>query len=150
MVTDIQVISFDADQTLFDFNRVMREALQKVSLFLADEAKVQCEWQELRRTRDRIERRFEGQAVDMLTLRRLSFEEVLSDHPDRQELVEKAMSIFTTHRFGNHYFCPDAVKVLTELKKTYRLALLTNGNSDPTKAGIGELFDVILLGENFA
>lgn len=141
----IKLISFDADQTLFDFQRVMKEALMAVTKFLG-EAGILTTPEVLKETRDGIAKRLNGQAIDMLELRRLSF--VVVTQGD-EKLVNEAMMIFQNVRFGRVYFYPTVEGTLAKLAKNFKIGLITNGNSDPKRAGIDHLFDHIILGEMY-
>ena len=53
-----QLISFDADQTLFDFEQVMQLALDRVSEHLKSSAGISISGQALRARRDEISAEF--------------------------------------------------------------------------------------------
>ncbi|WP_299345459.1 HAD family hydrolase [uncultured Maritalea sp.] len=149
-MTCIKTVSFDADQTLFDFQRTLEDALNAVSAFLYDDFGLQISAQVLRSTRDEIYEQSRGHAMEMLTIRRLSFQRVLVGHPDCDMIVEQAMQLFEDVRFGTVYWYPDTREVLRQLKEQFQLVLITNGNSDPERAGLEGVFDHILLGEKFS
>lgn len=144
-----ELISFDADQTLFDFDRVMAQALDGVADFLGPHLPGNITPTHLRQVRDDIAARYGDQKIDMLALRARSFHAVLAEHSKRDELVDQAMAIFTEIRFGTVYFYDGVEAGLTELAKITKLGLITNGNSDPEKAGIVHYFDHIVLGEKY-
>jgi len=145
-----ELISFDADQTLFDFKRVMHEAHFEVAEWMQQELKIEITADGLRDVRDQISDEYSDRAIDMLELRRQSFKLVLKPVSNADALVSKAMEIFTKVRFGRVYLYPSVKETLSVLKQSHTLALLTNGNSDPEKAGFEGLFDYVLLGEKFA
>lgn len=143
------LISFDADQTLFDFDRVMAQALDGVADFLRPHLSGNITAALLRQVRDDIAARYENHKIDMLALRAHSFRAVLAGHAARDDLVDQAMAIFTEIRFGTVYFYDGVEAGLTALAKITKLGLITNGNSDPEKAGIAHYFDHIVLGEKY-
>lgn len=143
------LISFDADQTLFDLEKVVAQALDGVTDFLQPHLSSGITAAHLRQVRDDIAARYENQKIDMLALRAHSFRAVLADHGARDELVDQAMAIFTEIRFGTVYFYDGVEAGLAELAKITKLGLITNGNSDPEKAGIAHYFDHIVLGEKY-
>jgi len=149
-MTLIKTISFDADQTLFDFQRTLAEALHAVSAFLSDGFGLQISATVLRATRDEIYEQSRGRAIDMLAIRRMSFHRLLEEHPDCDMIVEQAMQVFESVRFGAVYWYPNTREILRQLKSSYQLVLITNGNSDPERAGLEGVFDHILLGEKFS
>lgn len=145
----IKLISFDADQTLFDFDRTMREALSTVATFLTQTHDTPCTTELLCSTRDHIADAHQNQAIDMLELRRLSFLHILSAHPDAKAITQEAMALFKQERFGKTYLYDNVENTLTRLAKHYTLAVLTNGNSDPDRTPLKGQFDHIVMGEKF-
>jgi len=148
-MNSLELVSFDADQTLFDFHRTMGEALQEVSNFLAQEYHLAISPELLKSTRDKICMAHKGRAVDMLTIRRMSFSEVVAGHRKKNDIVEGAMQVFKEIRYGRVYLYPNVAEVIENISKKYTLALITNGNSNPELANLEGLFDYILLGEKF-
>ncbi|MBO6564814.1 MAG: HAD family hydrolase [Pseudomonadales bacterium] len=143
------VISLDADQTLFDFNRIMLEALAAVCEDFFTRHNINVSASQLKSRRDQIASKIDDPSFAMLELRRRSFQEVLSDHSihDPAE-VGRAMEIFESIRFGKVYFYNDTIPVLRSLVKSHKLALITNGNSNPFEAGIADYFSYSILAEN--
>jgi len=143
-----QVISFDLDHTIFDFDRTLTEALLAVSTYLSRELGFPMLPQHLRETRDRLAEEPEGQAMAMLELRRWSFETVLKDAEGGAKLVDRAMEIFRDVRFSQIYYYPDAEHVLRLIASRYTLAAVTNGNSDPEKTSPAGVFDHVVFAED--
>lgn len=143
------IISFDADQTLFDFNRVMFEALEAVCTDLCTRHGIEVTADELKARRDRIASDIDDPSVGMLELRRRSVQGVLSDHliDDPSEL-RRVMRIFESVRFGRVYLYKDTLAALHRLAASHQLALLTNGNSNPVEANIGDYFSYSVLAED--
>lgn len=93
-MVELDLISFDADQTLFAFQKVLEEPLTTVADFLSTQLKTKITSGDLQNTRDRIASRFPTSTIDMLEIRRLSFAECTNSHPQSDELVEEAMKVF--------------------------------------------------------
>ena len=147
-MSPFSVISFDADQTLFDFRRVVREALDAVVAHLAHHHGISESVPGLQARRDRVAAHVDDPAVGMLEVRRLSFEAALAaGSVDDPSAVAEVMQIFESVRFGRVYFYDETLSVLRRLSESHPLALLTNGNSDPTAAQIGEYFTYTVLAE---
>lgn len=145
----IKLISFDADQTLFDFDRTLREALATVAHYLTTSHNTPCTAQDLRSTRDHIAKAHQGQAIDMLELRRLSFLHILADHPKADAVTQEAMALFKQERFGKTYLYDNVQATLAQLAQHHTLAVLTNGNSDPDRTPLKGRFDHVVMGEKF-
>jgi len=147
-LTDLTHISFDLDETLFDFRRTLQEALSATSRFLESEAGCQISPQVLQDTRDALAQTSQGRAMKLLELRKASLENVLQDHPDKTRLVKGAMQAFETARFGNVYLYPEAQTVLSALSETYTLVAVTNGNTNPEGTDLAGLFETIIFAED--
>lgn len=149
MLQEIEVVSFDMDQTLVDFRRLLRECLQVTASFLESKTGHPFSIEQLQRTRNQVAQNYEGRVFNFLDLRREAFVASTAGFMNSKELVDEAMELFIQHRFSVTYFMPNAIETLEVLAKKYRLSVITNGNSDPSKAGIGHLFDVVIMGEDY-
>jgi len=88
--------------------------------------------------------------MPMLELRRKSFERVLLENSVSElESINSAMQLFEEIRFGRVYFYEDTLPALRHLARYYQLALITNGNSTPVRAQIGEYFSYTVLAEKY-
>jgi len=146
------VISFDVDQTLIDFDRTLSEALKAVAAFLVAEAGRHLTVQHLQRVRNRLADDMTDpitgqQTIGLLELRRLSFIEVTDGLRDQRYLVDEAMALFERVRFGSVYLFNGVKEVLSQLKTSHRLAVITNGNSCPERIGLSGLFDPVVMAE---
>ncbi len=149
-MTRIRLVSFDVDQTLLDFRRTLSEALDAVASLLNARAGLALNSQALQHIRNQIAAARHGRATEMLTLRRMSFEKALHGHSDANRLTNEAMDLFEKIRFGRVYPLPGALDLLESLHTQIPMAALTNGNSDPSRAGIGRFFEHVVLAEEFA
>lgn len=122
----------------------------EVSDFLSSEFELDISADTLRKSRERIFLAHVGRAIDMLTLRRMSFEELTSNHSRKNDIVDGAMKVFEKVKFGRVYLYPSVAEVLDILRKNYSLAVITNGNSDPDRANLAGVFGHVLLGEKYA
>jgi len=147
-MNNLSLISFDADQTLFDFERVMFKALATVSEHLHDRYGIRIGPIALKERRDRIAANAKA-TTTMLELRRRSFHEVLEEHGVTEPSAAKtATRLFEEVRFGTVYLYKDTLPTLSSLAEKFPLALLTNGNSTAAKAQIGEYFSHSILAED--
>lgn len=147
----ITALSFDADQTLWDFQAVKRVALEATIA----EMERRCDLpvgvvtpEAMDQARNLMVERFRGAVHRLEEVRERSFAEVLSDHdhptPDAAAatLVEHYMHV----RFNQIELFSDVPDALTLLKRHYRLGLLSNGNTYPDRCGLPDTFDAVVLG----
>jgi putative hydrolase of the HAD superfamily len=139
----ITAISFDADDTLWDFGTAMALALA-VSVARLDaegvnrpDGPLTVDW--LAEVRDETCRAMPGATLDESRL--AAFEHTLErcGRPDAA-LARSLFDEYTRERHGGLTLYPEVREVLTALAERYPLAVTTNGNTDPAAAGIGELF----------
>lgn len=147
-MADLTHITFDLDETLFDFRRTLDEALQATSQYLERVGHLCVSPAQLQKTRDAIAQTPQGRAMKLLELRKASLEHVLRDHPDKTRLVKGAMQAFETARFGNVYLYPEAQTVLRALSGTHTLVAVTNGNTNPESTDLAGLFETIIFAED--
>ena len=144
----VKLIAFDADQTLFDFQKKLHEALKTVSEYLRQHGVV-VTVDQLQSKRDYYADLFRGKQIRMLDLRRQSFENIVGDVRGKTQIVAEALDMFERTRFGIPHYYPGVIETLSVIAPRYQTALVTNGNSDPSKAEIACYFDHIILGEEF-
>ncbi len=140
-------ITFDLDETLFDFRRTLDEALHATSQYLERVGHLRVSPAQLQKTRDALAETPAGRAAKLLELRKWSLAKILRDHPEKQRLVTGAMEVFEATRFGQVYLYPDAQDVLETLARQYRLAAVTNGNTDPETSALSGLFETTVFAE---
>ncbi len=143
------LISFDADQTLFDFERILEEALITTASFLSHFSEKPVTPRCLQKIRCSLVKDMDPEGIRLLEVRRASFEQALKSRSDARELSEQALEVFKKIRFGDPYFYPHVKETLATLKRTYKTALITNGNSCPKSAGISHLFDFVVMAEDY-
>ena len=91
-----------------------------------------------------------GKAVSILTIRHASFCQIATSKGLSQEIADLLLDVFTGVRFGPVRFMPGAREMLENLPIGLKVAALTNENSDPTKLGFGQYFDLTILAEDFS
>ncbi|WP_321337048.1 hypothetical protein [uncultured Cohaesibacter sp.] len=95
----LELISFDLDRTLFDFERTLNKALQAVAVFLAAETGIVVSVNQLHKRRNDLSKTHRGRSMDMLALRRESFASFVSERSNRLEIIDGAMFAFAEVRF---------------------------------------------------
>jgi FMN hydrolase / 5-amino-6-(5-phospho-D-ribitylamino)uracil phosphatase len=155
----IEAVLFDGDQTLWDFERVMREALVAVGAELraarpgpfADA----LSWEDLQADRTVVARelpdvwslaelRVHGFA---LTLQRQRDAEGGDEAADDQLARELGASYFT-HRDRDPALFPDTLPGLDALRADYRLGLLSNGSRLPETVGLAGYFESVVFAQD--
>ena len=155
----IQAVLFDGDQTLWDFERVMRDALTAV----ADELRAArpgpfadgLRWQDLQD--DRTAAVAEHPEVWSLErLRVLGFARTLErlrtaeggDEAADAALARAMGTSYFAHRDRDPALFPDTVPGLDALRADYRLGLLSNGSRLPEKVGLAKYFESVVFAQD--
>jgi HAD superfamily hydrolase (TIGR01509 family) len=155
----IEAVLFDGDQTLWDFERVMREALVATAAELraarpgpfADALR----WQDLQADRADVaqerpdvwslaELRVHGFAR---TLRRRRAKEEGDEAADDVLARELGASYFI-HRDRDPALFPDTIPGLDALRAVYRLGLLSNGSRLPETVGLASYFESVVFAQD--
>jgi putative hydrolase of the HAD superfamily len=130
-------LSFDGDDTLWEFDRVMRAALEEALGHLRSRhadlpAAQELTIADLAAARDQVGAAFAGEpALSLWHLRRRAFARTLEGlgRPD-DELAEQLCAIFYDGRSALIEPYDDVVPALDALAGRYTLALVSNGNAD--------------------
>ena len=146
----VLAISFDGDGTLWDFEAAMRAALERSAATLNDAglgregAPVTAAW--LAAVRDEVAatERFRGASMEAIRLAAFG-EAVRRIEPGRDELAELVYGRYMEDRFADLRPYPDVGDALAALGARFRLALITNGNTHPTKVGLDGSFEEVVI-----
>ena len=150
-MNQIQAVSFDADQTLWDFGDVYRRALATTIAAMVERGDAtadQATPETLKRIRDEVVLEHRGAAHNLEVVREQSFRVFLEGigHAAAAEAAAELVDIYMDVRFGSIELYPEVVEVLGRLKSRYRIGLLTNGNTYPERCGLPGVFDAEVLG----
>jgi HAD superfamily hydrolase (TIGR01509 family) len=159
----IEAVLFDGDQTLWDFERVMREALAAIvgELRVARPGAFTdaLSWEDLERDRAAVGEEWAGVEYNLARLRVLGFARTLQrlresegdaggdDAADEVLTLELSDSYFA-HRDRDPALFPDTVPCLETLRPRYRLGLLSNGSRLPEKVGLGQYFESVVFAQD--
>jgi FMN hydrolase / 5-amino-6-(5-phospho-D-ribitylamino)uracil phosphatase len=141
----VAVVTFDADGTLCDFQRLMAAALDAALVELQrlapDERTATLTSEDLRRTRDQVAVDPSGQGLTMEQIRLAAFTRTLEQigQPD-PAFAAHLLDVYMARRFGEVALYPDVTPMLNALGSRYRLGLVSNGNSYPERSGLGARF----------
>ncbi|MGO9853524.1 MAG: HAD family hydrolase [Acidimicrobiales bacterium] len=156
----IEAVLFDGDQTLWDFQRVMREALTAV----VDEVRAArpgpfaaaLRWQDLERDRQEVGVELHGVEWSMATLRVHGFSRTLQrrrdaeggDEADDAALAEQLSVSYFHRRDRDPALFPDTLPCLDALQAHYRLGLLSNGSRLPEKVGLARYCESVVFAQD--
>lgn len=155
----IEAVLFDGDQTLWDFERVMRDALMATAAELraarpgrfADSLR----WQDLQ-----VDRAFVADAMPDVwslaelrvhgfarTLKRRRFAEGGDEGADAV-LARQLGDSYFIHRDRDAALFPDTIPGLDALRADYRLGLLSNGSRLPETVGLATYFETVVFAQD--
>ncbi len=143
--SEIRAITFDGDGTLWNFEIVMFGALAKVLDAirpLIDETTAdRLSVQDLVQIRDDLAAKQGSGVLDHEALRRDSIRILLERIGlSASGLADRLTDLYFEHRFGKIELYDDALPVLTELRRHFAIALISNGNNDPARFGLAHNF----------
>ncbi len=147
----VTALSFDADQTLWDFHEVHQRALASTAAEMISRNYVHADGVDVARlqsVRDEVVIEFRGRPHNLEAVRQRSFE-VFLERAGHQDALGAAASLtehFLDIRFNQIRLYPEVKASLERLKRRYRLGLLSNGNSYPDRCGLPDTFDAVVLG----
>lgn len=140
----VRALAFDADDTLWDFTRVMWEALAAaVDAFEAccPDLVGRLDDRTLLEVRDRLAAEAEttGERISLADVRRRSFVVALAElgvADPRGEVAAAMADAYFAQRHGFVQLYPEVAAVLDDLGHRYAIGLVTNGNTDPERSGL--------------
>lgn len=122
-----RLIIFDADHTLFDFDRAEKEAMKKLCSEIGHELN-EIQYSKYREINFSLWKKFERDEIDQTTIKverfRLFFEEIGLD-ADFMEISHR----FLIYLSEGSYLLNGALELIKSLKDKFSLVLLTNGIS---------------------
>ncbi|HVT42717.1 MAG TPA: HAD family hydrolase [Acidimicrobiales bacterium] len=162
----IEAVLFDGDQTLWDFEKVMREALRAVRGEIA--AARPCAftaaltWQDLEADRDAVGWELDGIEYDLTRLRVLGFARTLERMRDAEggaaavdanaeadaELAAVIAASYFAHRDRDPALFDDTRACLDALRHRYRLGLLSNGSRSLATVGLDGVFECVVYAQD--
>ena len=156
----IEAVLFDGDQTLWDFERVMRRALEATASELRQARPgpwtATLTWEDLARDRHDVGAELEGVEYDLARLRSLGFARTLerlqpaggATAADDAALAEALSASYFVHRDRDPALFEDTLPCLDALRPDYRLGLLSNGSRLPETVGLGGYFESVVFAQD--
>ena len=137
---NIRAISFDADDTLWEFQKVMRHSL-KCSMDELTTVRPETEGKltidAMIGIREEVAENLKGKVVDLEEVRLEAFRETIARvglHDDA--LARRLNDVYFSHRFEDIELYDDVLETLDTLEGEFVLGILSNGNSYPEKCGL--------------
>lgn len=149
----ISTISFDGDMTLWDFRKVMRQALKQTLTALQKQVPTprasKLTIDEMIAIRDQLAEEVKGEVWSLLEIRRRAFERTLEHvgHPDK-DLAAHLDAIYRKHRFEDIELYPDVIPTFDALAPHFKLGLLSNGNTYPESCGLDGRFAFVIFSQD--
>jgi putative hydrolase of the HAD superfamily len=143
MPLPILALSFDGDDTLWDFGSGFEPAIRHAARLLSEALggpAVTVDW--LHEVREEVARQLPGAGFG--EIRQAAFAESARRRGcDRPALAEDVYRAFVAVRAERTAVYPETVRVLRRLAATLPLALTTNGNTELAALGLDGLFTVV-------
>lgn len=147
---DIKAITFDADDTLWDFQSAMKSALTstlaQIRSIAPNAATEQLTVRKMAEIREQVARELGEGVVSNEEIRYEALVRTL-EHvgaPSRT-VAEQLLRSYTEARFAHTTPYPDVAPALKALKRRYRIGIISNGNSYPERCGLPDTFDFVVF-----
>ncbi len=143
------MISFDGDDTLWDFERAMlhglRMTLEELWVLQPQPDVLGLTVQRLVEVRRQVGRELRGRVASLEAVRLAAFERTLEEVGIADpELAVQLTGSYLHHRLAATELYADVLPALEQLEGRYRLALITDGNTPPDRCGLEGCFEVVV------
>ncbi len=149
----IKAISFDGDETLWDFQKVMRHSLAIVLGELRHrvhgEAAAGLTVDKMIDIRNAVAAELKGKTVNLEEIRLQAFKRTV-EHIGRADdaLAAELNALYVKHRFEDIELYPDVIPALDLLRRDYTIGLLSNGNGYPEQCGLPDRFSFVVFSQD--
>ena len=143
---DIKTITFDADDTLWDFQSAMKSALTstlaQIRSIAPNAATEQLTVQKMADIREQVASELGEGVVSNEEIRYEALVRTL-EHvgAPSQAVAEQLLRSYTEARFAHTTPYPDVAPALNTLKSRFQIGIISNGNSYPERCGLPDTFD---------
>lgn len=154
----IRAVFFDGDQTLWDFQTLMRRALlatlNELRSLHPGPAASQLDVDSFVADREAVAASLRGRETNLERLRLAAFRRTVSRlHLSEGGLAGDALAahlnaFYLERRFESVDLFPDVRPALDALRGTYRLGLLSNGNAYPDRSGLAGVFSAVVFSQD--
>ena len=146
-MSKIKLITFDLDDTFWDIKSTIINAEMNSRKWSEDKIGRKIEWgtfEDFMKIRSELVNNDPSLEYDLGMLRKKTIafhvKKFFKNSKDLNKFIEDAYNFFLRERHKVTFY-DNVIEVLEELSSKYRLGVLTNGNADVNKLGIGHLFD---------
>lgn len=145
----IRMVSFDGDDTLWDFERAMlhglRMTLEELWVVKPQPDVLGLTVQRLVEVRRQVGRELRGRVASLEAIRLAAFERILEEVGIADpELAVQLTGSYLHHRLAATELFADVLPALDQLGGRYRLALITDGNTPPERCGLEGRFEAVV------
>lgn len=152
-IAGINAISFDADGTLWDFDKVMRHSLDCVLKELQKHDSIAAtvlDVDKMIEIRSKVAAELKGRVTNLEAVRLKAFRQTLETVGRSNDiLAEHLNKVYLEHRFEDITLFNDVLPTLNILQEQYTLGLLSNGNSYPELCGLEEMFQFVVFSQDY-
>ena len=145
-VSQIKLISFDLDETLWPSTEVLRKAEEVQLQWLEKKAPrltLVHNIESLKEHRQLVRKVYPEIAYNLTAVRMISLSQLLKEFGYSLALAKEAINIFLEARNQITPY-PDVIPVLEYLIKNYTLASITNGNAEVSQTSLKNYFQISL------
>ncbi|MBW2269240.1 MAG: HAD family hydrolase [Deltaproteobacteria bacterium] len=149
----ITAISFDGDETLWDFQKVMRHSLAIVLGELRSrvpgEASEGLNIDKMIEIRNAVAAELRGKTVNLEEVRFQAFKRTLQSIGCADDALARDLNArYLENRFEDIELYPDVIPALDSLRDEFTLGLLSNGNGYPEHCGLPERFSFVVFSQD--
>ena len=150
----ITTITFDADDTLWDFQSAMEQALEatlrQLRLMVPNNATEGLTVQKMIEIRDSVADELDETKVRLEEIRHAAYVRTLEfvGLPSLS-IAEQLFRLYIEKRDSFQEPYPDTVPTLKELKQRFQIGIISNGNSYPERMGLADLFDFTVFAHDY-
>lgn len=147
---DIKTITFDADDTLWDFQSAMKSALTstlaQIRSIAPNAATEQLTVEKMAEIREQVASELGEGVVSNEQIRYEALVQTLERvGAPSQTVAAQLLRSYTEARFAHTTPYPDVAPALKALKRRYRIGIISNGNSYPERCGLPDTFDFVIF-----
>lgn len=154
-MTPIRLVSFDADDTLWDFGHMMRCGTEAVAETIVEEfgpsfGHLSADF--LLEVYGLHARVHDPTRMPWRELRRRTYRDLLAEagHPDPEAISYELLALYLDVWHANLTFYPGALETLAALQGRVKLGYISNGDNGPDiHEALGEFFDVVVTPAQF-
>ena len=151
-MADIKSVWFDVDDTLYDFQKMMRHSLKIALAELlrrVPEGRGRLTIDTMIRIRDTVAQELKSKTTNLEFVRLVSFRRILNHcGVDDDAFAAQLNQLYLRHRYEDIVLFDDVLPTLKGLKQKYILGALSNGNSYPERLGLECYFESVILAQD--